>query len=117
VEADESAGSLADVAKLVSGRMVDVINLKVTKLGGIHNTLKAVALCEANGVGCQLGAAFGPLLLQAVSAHIAAAFRRLEYPCELAEHLHLMDDPFTPLPVDKGMVAVPTAPGSGVALA
>ena len=42
VEADESAGSLADVAKLVSGRMCDVINLKVTKLGGIRNTLKAV---------------------------------------------------------------------------
>jgi L-alanine-DL-glutamate epimerase-like enolase superfamily enzyme len=117
VEADESAGSLADVAKLVNGRMVDVINLKVTKLGGIRNTLKAVALCEAGGVGCRLGAAFGPALLQAVSAHIAAAFRRLEYPCELAEHLHLLDDPFTPLPVENGVVTVPTEPGSGVSLA
>jgi L-alanine-DL-glutamate epimerase-like enolase superfamily enzyme len=117
VEADESAGSLADVAKLVNGRMCDVINLKVTKLGGIRNTLKAVALCEANGIGCRLGAAFGPSLLQAVSAHIAAAFTRLEYPCELAEHLHLLDDPFTPLPVESGRVTVPTSPGSGVALA
>jgi L-Ala-D/L-Glu epimerase len=117
VEADESAGSLADVAKLVNGRMVDVINLKVPKLGGLRNTLKAVALCEANGVGCRLGAAFGPALLQAVSAHVAAAFRRLEYPCELAEHLHLLDDPFTPLPVENGTVTVPVGPGSGVVLA
>ncbi len=117
VEADESAGSVADVAKLTRGRMADVINLKVTKLGGIRNTLKAVALCEANGVGCRLGAAFGPSLLQAVSAHIAAAFARLEYPCELAEHLHLLDDPFTPLPVENGVVTVPTEPGSGVTLA
>ena len=118
VEADESAGSLADVAKLVNvPRMADVINLKVPKLGGIRNTMKAVALCEANGIGCRLGAAFGPALLQAVSAHVASAFRRLEYPCELAEHLHLLDDPFTPLPVEDGVVTVPTGPGSGVVLA
>jgi L-alanine-DL-glutamate epimerase-like enolase superfamily enzyme len=97
--------------------MCDVINLKVTKLGGIRNTLKAVAICEAGGVGCRLGAAFGPSLLQAVSAHIAAAFRRLEYPCELAEHLHLLDDPFTPLPVENGAVTVPSESGSGVTLA
>jgi L-alanine-DL-glutamate epimerase-like enolase superfamily enzyme len=117
VEADESAASLADVAKLTRERMADVINLKVPKLGGIRNTLKAVALCEAAGVGCRLGAAFGPALLQSVSAHVAAAFRRLEYPCELAEHLHLLDDPFTALPVENGAVTVPTSPGSGVVLA
>jgi L-alanine-DL-glutamate epimerase-like enolase superfamily enzyme len=117
IEADESAASLSDVAKIVNGRMADVINLKVPKLGGLRNTLKAVALCEANGIGCRLGAAFGPSLLQAVSAHVAAAFRRLEYPCELAEHLHLLDDPFTALPVENGVVTVPSQPGSGVALA
>jgi L-alanine-DL-glutamate epimerase-like enolase superfamily enzyme len=48
---------------------------------------------------------------------VAATFRRLEFPCELAEHLHLHDDPFTPVPVVRGAMAVPDGPGSGVMLA
>lgn len=117
VEADESATSLADVARLVGERVVDVINLKITKLGGLRNTIAAVKICEAGGVGCRLGAAFGPSLLQAFSAHVAATFRRVEFPCELSEHFHLLDDPFTALPLAEGEIAVPDGPGCGIDLA
>jgi L-alanine-DL-glutamate epimerase-like enolase superfamily enzyme len=116
VEADESAGSLDDVYHLVADRAVDAINLKITKLGGIRNTMAAVAICEAGGVVTRLGAAFGPSLLQAFSAHVAAMFRRIEVPCELSEHLHLGDDPFTGLHVAKGVVTVPATVGCGVSL-
>jgi L-alanine-DL-glutamate epimerase-like enolase superfamily enzyme len=104
IEADESAASVADAYRLVSERAVDVINLKVTKLGGLRNVNAAVNICEAGGVGCRLGAAFGPSLLQAFSAHIAGMFRDLPYPCELSEHLHLHDDPFTDFPCEDGIV-------------
>jgi len=40
--------------------------------------------------------------------------RRLPYACELSEHLHLQDDPFTPLPVHDGQLQLPTGPGCGV---
>jgi len=40
--------------------------------------------------------------------------RRLPYACELSEHLHLQDDPFTPLPVHDGQLRLPTGPGCGV---
>lgn len=116
VEADESAGSLEDVHRLVADRVVDAVNLKITKLGGIRNTMAAVAICEAGGVVTRLGAAFGPSLLQASSTHVAAMFRRIEVPCELSEHLHLSDDPFTGLRVDGGVIAVPTTTGCGVSL-
>ncbi len=116
IEADESAGSLADVYQLVSRRAVDVINLKVTKLGGLRNVMAAVAVCEAGGVACRLGAAFGPSLLQAFSAHVASLFSELAFPCELSEHLHLHDDPFTDFPCENGVVAVPRGPGCGVTL-
>lgn len=116
VEADESAGSLDDVFHLVADRAADAINLKITKLGGIRNTMAAVAICEAGGVVPRLGAAFGPSLLQAFSAHVAATFRRIEVPCELSEHLHLTDDPFTGFHADGGVVTVPTATGCGVSL-
>ncbi len=117
VEADESAGSLADVARLVNDGVADVINIKVTKLGGLRNTLAAVKICEAGGVVCRMGAAFGPALLQACSAHVAVTFRKLELPCELSEHLHLHDDPFTPAAVDNGVMRVPQGNGCGVTLA
>jgi L-alanine-DL-glutamate epimerase-like enolase superfamily enzyme len=116
VEADESAGSLDDVYRLVTDRAVDAVNLKITKLGGIRNTMAAVAICEAGGIVTRLGAAFGPSLLQAFSAHVAATFRRIEVPCELSEHLHLADDPFTGFHAGGGTVPVPTAAGCGVSL-
>lgn len=114
VEADESATSVADVMRLVTDRTVDVINLKITKLGGIRNMMSAIAICEAGGVAPRLGAAFGPALLQAASAHVAATLRRLDFACELSEHLHLRDDPFTPVPVVDGVVTLPEGTGTGV---
>ena len=58
IEADESAQTLHDVQRLVAERVVDVINLKVTKLGGLRRFMQAVHVCEAGEVGCRMGAAF-----------------------------------------------------------
>ena len=114
IEADESAQSVRDVFRLVSERAVDVINLKLTNLGGIRRFLQAVRICEAGEVGCRMGAAFGPALLQAMSLQAASVIRRLPHACELSEHLHLQDDPFTPLPVHGGQLRLPEGPGCGV---
>lgn len=114
IEADESALTVADVLRLVSDRVVDVINLKVAKLGGLRKFAAAVAICEAGNVVCRVGATFGPALLQASGLHAAACIKSLTYGCELAEHLHLCDDPFTPLPVVDGVVALPSGSGCGV---
>lgn len=115
IEADESAQTVHDVFRLVSDRMVDVINLKVTKLGGIRHFVQAVHICEAGGVICRVGAAFGPALLQSVAAHMASTIKKLPYACELSEHQHLLDDPFTELPVTNGLIQVPEGAGCGVA--
>jgi L-alanine-DL-glutamate epimerase-like enolase superfamily enzyme len=114
IEADESAQTVRDVFRLVAERAVDVINLKITNLGGIRRFLQAVRICEAGEVGCRMGAAFGPALLQATSLQAASVIRRLPYGCELSEHLHLLDDPFTPLPVQDGSLRLPGGPGCGV---
>lgn len=114
VEADESAQTVHDVFRLVSERACDVINLKVTKLGGLRRFMQAVRICEAGGVTCRVGAAFGPALLQAMSLQAASVVNTLPFACELAEHLHLNDDPFTALPVDGGAIDVPAAPGCGI---
>lgn len=114
IEADESAQSVRDVFRLVAERAVDVINLKITNLGGIRRFLQAMRICEAGEVVCRMGAAFGPALLQAMSLQAASVIRRLPYACELSEHLHLRDDPFTPLPVRDGTLTLPPGAGCGV---
>jgi L-alanine-DL-glutamate epimerase-like enolase superfamily enzyme len=114
IEADESAQTVQDVFRLVADRVVDVINLKVTKLGGLRHFVEAVRICEAGQVACRVGAAFGPALMQAMSLHAASVIKALPHACELAEHQHLLDDPFTELPVDSGTMAVPQGPGCGV---
>ena len=114
IEADESAQTVHDVFRLVSERVVDVINLKPTKLGGLRRFMQAAKVCEAGQVGTRVGAAFGPALLQAVGLHAASVLNALPFGCELSEHQHLLDDPFTPLPGDAGMSVVPTAAGCGV---
>ncbi len=115
IEADESAQTVHDVFRLVSERACDVINLKITKLGGLRRFRQAVQICEAGNVGCRVGAAFGPALLQAMSLQAASTVKALPFACELAEHLHLLDDPFTDLAVTDGAIDVPRqTPGCGV---
>ncbi len=114
IEADESAQTVRDVFRLVSERAVDVINLKLTNLGGIRRFLQALRICEAGEIGCRMGAAFGPSLLQAMSLQAASVIARLPYACELSEHLHLRDDPFTALPVHDGTLQLPAGAGCGV---
>jgi hypothetical protein len=65
-------------------------------------------------VGCRVGAAFGPALLQAMSVQAASVVTSLPFACELAEHRHLLDDPFTELAVVQGSIAVSNAPGCGI---
>jgi L-alanine-DL-glutamate epimerase-like enolase superfamily enzyme len=116
IEADESAQSVQDVFRLVSDRVVDVINIKVTKMGGLGRFMQAMHICEAGGVTSRLGAAFGPSLMQAASVQAASAIPSLPHACELAEHLQLDGDPFTPLEIDQGMMTVPKDPGCGARL-
>ncbi len=116
IEADESAGTVHDVHRLVAERTVDVINLKITKLGGLRRFMQAVRICEAGGIVCRVGAAFGPALLQAMSAQAASTIQSLPYACELGEHQQLLDDPFTPLDIHEGVLKVTGDAGCGVLL-
>ncbi len=117
IEADESAQTVHDVFRLVSERAVDVINLKITKLGGLRRFMQAVRICEAGNVVCRVGAAFGPALLQAMSVQAASVVTSLPFACELSEHQHLLDDPFTELVVERGTIAVSLTPGCGIEFA
>lgn len=115
VEADESAGSLADVAYLVEHRIVDAVSLKIAKLGGLWNTMIAAHLCAAGNIQYRFGAHVGSRLLTAHAMQLAAALPDVWYACEFGEFARLLDDPFEGIDVVDGIIHLPEAPGSGVA--
>jgi L-alanine-DL-glutamate epimerase-like enolase superfamily enzyme len=117
IEADETVETVADALRVVRDRVADVVNLKLTKLGGVRNFVTAARVLEAGQIATRMGAAFGPSLLQAASAHAAASLRQLPFACELSEHDHILDDPFTPLTIEDGVITVPPGPGCGVVYA
>jgi len=98
VEADEAAGSLREIFRLVAERAV------------------AARICEAAQIKHRLGAAVGSRLLSAQALHLACALPGVDYACELGEFDRLLDDPFTGLEVAEGMLRLPAGVGSGVSL-
>lgn len=116
VEADEAAGSLADVYTLIKGEMVDAVSLKIPKLGGLRNTMAAARFCEAAGIKYRLGATVGSRLLAAHALHVACALPGVDYACELGEFDRLLDDPFEGIEIVEGTISLPSGPGTGVKL-
>jgi L-alanine-DL-glutamate epimerase-like enolase superfamily enzyme len=116
VEADESAGSLRDVYRLVCGRIVDLVSLKVPKLGGLRNALAAARLCEAADIPCRLGAHVGPRLLTAQAMHLAASLPRLSFACEFGEFVRLENDITEGVENQNGVIRLPEGIGSGAGL-
>ncbi len=115
VEADESAVDVPSVRRLLEAEACGSVCLKVAKMGGLRVCRDAAALCDGHGIPYRFGANMGPRLLQAQGLHLAAACAGLKGACELAESEHILDDPFTGIPVSDGAIAVPEGPGSGVA--
>lgn len=114
VEADEAAGSMAEIYRLVTERAVDAVSLKIPKLGGLRNTVAAARMCEQAGIAYRLGAAVGPRLLAAHALHLACALGGVSYACELGEFARLLDDRFTGLEVEQGELRLLETPGTGV---
>jgi L-alanine-DL-glutamate epimerase-like enolase superfamily enzyme len=112
VAIDETA---AEHGALRAG-VADAVCLKISRCGGIAGLLAAAALVRASGAEVYLASTFdGPLgIAAALHAAAALASRGPLPPCGLAT-LGLFAQLEDTLPARGGHVAVPTAPGLGVA--
>jgi L-Ala-D/L-Glu epimerase len=115
IEAHESVGSLGNVFALVQERIVDSINLKIGQIGGLQRAKTAAAICKLGNVALRVGMT-GTRLLAAVSMHFIASTENVSYACEVGEFTRILNDPFTGLEVERGMLKVPKAAGIGVTL-
>jgi L-alanine-DL-glutamate epimerase-like enolase superfamily enzyme len=109
---DETA---AEPGALGAG-VADAVCLKISRCGGIAGLLAAATLVRAYGAEVYLASTLDGPLGVAAAVHAAAALASrgpLAY-CGLAT-LELFEDLENPLPAQNGAIAVPDAPGLGVA--
>jgi L-Ala-D/L-Glu epimerase len=109
--ADESIRVATDVVKLLG--LVDGVNVKLAKCGGIQEALKIVTLARAHGLQTMLGCMSESSLGIAPAAHISPLFDHLD----LDSQLNLVSDPFAPSLVwTDGKVVPGDGPGLGAHL-
>jgi len=72
--ADEWCNTLEDTRVFAEARACDLVQVKTPDLGGFNNSIEAVLLCRANGMGCCLGGTANETDLSArITAQIALA--------------------------------------------
>jgi len=108
--ADESCRFACDVPKL-SG-LVDGVNLKLMKSGGIREGLRVIHTARAHGLKVMMGCMSESSLAIAASVHLSPLADCLD----LDSHLNLLPDPCRGLSWEDGRVLPSDAPGLGVRL-
>jgi len=79
IMADESLFSPHDALKLVSGKYIDLLNIKLMKCGGISNAWKIASIAESANVHCMIGSMMESDQSVAAAAHFAVAHPNVRY--------------------------------------
>jgi len=108
VIADESCVGPADVARLAG--VVDGINIKLSKCGGLREALKMIATARAHGMLVMAGCMIETSLGITAAAHFAPL---LDY-ADFDGAALLSDDPYRGATIERGRIEIPDRPGLGV---
>jgi L-alanine-DL-glutamate epimerase-like enolase superfamily enzyme len=122
IEADESCFTTHDAVEIVRHEAADVLNIKLSKAGGLLGAKKIAAVAEGAGLRCVVGTAWGLGLEIAAKLHFASATPIVEETVEFTElsfHPNLLAPPHDltlALPLSDGRLEAPDGPGLGVEL-
>ena len=114
IMADESVQSLDDVLVLARDRVVDLLHLKLIKLGGIVGLWRAAAIAETAGLELMIGQTNEGGLATAAAAHCGLAVKARYL--ELYGSQGLVEDPASGFALCGGVATITEGPGLGVTL-
>jgi L-alanine-DL-glutamate epimerase-like enolase superfamily enzyme len=106
--ADESCVVATDIPKLVG--VVDGINIKLSKCGGLREALKMIATARAHGMFVMAGCMIETSLGITAAAHFAPLLDSADFDGAAL----LSDDPYSGATIAGGKIVIPDAPGLGV---
>ncbi len=110
IAADESCVRLSDVPQVAE--IADIATIKLTKAGGIRETVRMIHAARAEGLAVMLGCMVGSTALLSAGAHLAPL---LDY-ADLDGALLLGEDRYTGVPMPEGEIDLAglDRPGTGV---
>lgn len=108
VFADEDVSTAEDVAKLVG--VVDGVNLKLRKAGGIREIVRAATVARAHGMGVMIGCDLESGIAATAGAHLASLFDFVD----MDGPLLLANDPYPGVRYRRGTLELPPGPGLGI---
>jgi L-Ala-D/L-Glu epimerase len=106
--ADEDVSTATDVVRLAG--IVDGVNLKLRKAGGIREIVKAATVARAHGMGVMIGCDLESGIAATAGAHLAPLFDFVD----LDGPMLLATDPYPGVKYKRGTLEVPAGPGLGV---
>lgn len=113
IVADEACFDHHDAYALARSSAADMLNIKLSKSGGIHTALKIASVAESAGLRCMVGCMLEARLGIAASAHLAAARPVITYADLDGILLHSEDPVRGGVTLEGDELVLSDAPGIG----